>query len=126
LYGSSFTQKCNWEFGYWSGFSKLQNSDSDYGFENQTWFQSSFRELKPYLVTFFKFETVGSGKEVLHPLRKHLLRIQETSKLRTQSIKQAVSMLPSEVRFVGFGSMEGTFPFRIGGHLVQYFSVLVW
>jgi hypothetical protein len=50
----------------------------------------------------------------------------QSSELYTQTIKQAVSMVPSEVLFVGFGSMEGTFPFRIGGHLVQYFSVLVW
>jgi hypothetical protein len=98
LYGSSFTQIWNWEFGYWSGFSKLQNSDSDFGFENQTWFQSSFREPKPYLVTFFRFETFGSGKEVLHPLRKHLLRTQESSKLRTLHAINQTSSIHASIR----------------------------
>jgi hypothetical protein len=51
------------------------------------------RKAQPYLVTFFRFETVASGKDVLHPLQKHLLWTQESSKLRTlHSINQTSSI----------------------------------
>jgi hypothetical protein len=119
------------ELGVWLlvwFFKTTKNSDSDFGFENQTWFQSSFREPKPYLVTFFRFETVGSGKEVLHPLRKHLLRSQESSKLRTLHAINQTSSIHASIRgaFRWLWINGGNFSIQNRGALVQYFSVLVW
>ncbi len=49
---------------------------------------------------YIRFETVGSGKDVLHPLQKHLLRTQESSKLRTLHAINQTSGIHASIRGV--------------------------
>ncbi len=68
-------------------------------------------------------------RKFLHPLRNHLLRTQESFKAKNSTRNQSNKQYPcfhQKCVSLALDQWRELFHSNFGGHLVKYFSVLVW